>query len=142
MASGSAPTEGPVPVGHLPTGEPYYVAPREMRYDGDRVQCHLCGRWLRFVGGSHLSRTHGWTLEEYRDAFRLVRGATTAAPELSARKRVLMLARMEYDDVLTGLPRAPGVRRSRQLRPYPPLPASHPGRTLARRFEVPGLPRS
>jgi hypothetical protein len=26
----------------------------EMRYDGDRVQCHLCGRWLKMVGGSHL----------------------------------------------------------------------------------------
>jgi hypothetical protein len=25
-----------------------------MRYDGDRVQCHLCGRWLMMVGGSHL----------------------------------------------------------------------------------------
>lgn len=29
----------------------------------DRVQCHLCGRWLRALAGSHLSTRHGWTAE-------------------------------------------------------------------------------
>jgi rubrerythrin len=71
------------------------VAVGEMRYNRDRVQCHLCGRWLRLVGGSHLIRTHGWTLEQYRDAFELVRGATTAAPELTEHKAALMQARID-----------------------------------------------
>ncbi len=30
--------------------------------DADRVQCHLCGRWLKTVGGSHLLRAS----ERYR----------------------------------------------------------------------------
>ncbi|MGI8613289.1 MAG: hypothetical protein ACR2KL_05000, partial [Nocardioidaceae bacterium] len=34
--------------------------------DADRVQCHLCGRWLRSLAGSHLRVTHGWTGEQYR----------------------------------------------------------------------------
>ena len=37
----------------------------------DKVQCHLCGGWFRGFGGSHLRRTHGWTLAEYREAFQL-----------------------------------------------------------------------
>ena len=62
-----------------------------MRYDGDRVQCHLCGRWLKWVGGTHLTSTHGWTLEQYRDTFCLPRNVSTAAPETSDLKRVQML---------------------------------------------------
>ncbi|MFL5860654.1 MAG: hypothetical protein ACJ780_07730 [Solirubrobacteraceae bacterium] len=66
-----------------------------MRYDDDRVQCHLCGRWLRLVGGSHLTRTHGWSLDEYRNAFHLFATTTTAAPETSALMRAHLLQRIE-----------------------------------------------
>jgi len=29
------------------------------------VCCHLGGRWMKAVGGTHL-RWHGWTIEDYR----------------------------------------------------------------------------
>lgn len=44
----------PEPLGHLPGGEAYFAPIGEMRSDGERMQCHLCGRWYRMVGGSHL----------------------------------------------------------------------------------------
>jgi len=68
------------PLGWLPTGECYYVPIGEMLYDGDRVCCHLCGRWLKMVGGQHLIAAHDLTLEQYREMFRLLASATTAAP--------------------------------------------------------------
>lgn len=83
------------PLGWLPTGEPFYAPIGEMRYDGDRVQCHLCDRWLRLVGGSHLTRAHGWTLSAYRNAFKLLATRTTAAPVTSALMRANMLRRID-----------------------------------------------
>lgn len=44
----------PLPLGRLPSGEQYFAPIGEMRSDGERMQCHLCGRWYRMVGGSHL----------------------------------------------------------------------------------------
>jgi len=85
------PSRSPRPIGRLPGGEPYYAPVGEMRYDGDRVQCHLCGRWLKWVGGTHLARTHGWTIEQYRDTFRLPRNVSTVAPETGGLKRAQML---------------------------------------------------
>jgi ROS/MUCR transcriptional regulator protein len=57
----------------------------EIEYDPDedRIQCHLCGRWYRVIAGSHLHRVHGWTLEEYREAFRLMKGVSTVAAGVS-----------------------------------------------------------
>jgi len=66
---------------------PRYFAPLgEIRYDPDedRVQCHLCGRWYRVIAGSHLQRVHGWTLEDYAEAFRLPKGMPTVAAGVSA----------------------------------------------------------
>ena len=59
----------------------------ELAYDPDedRVQCHLCGEWFRFLGSSHLRRTHGWTLAEYREAFRLPVMLATCSREHSQR---------------------------------------------------------
>ena len=43
------------PVGVLSDGTAYYAPLGELDYDGeDRVRCHLCGRFLRMVGGTHL----------------------------------------------------------------------------------------
>jgi hypothetical protein len=43
------------PVGALADGTPYYAPLGELVYDGEeRVRCHLCGRFLRIVGGTHL----------------------------------------------------------------------------------------
>lgn len=77
--------------GLLPDGTPYYGRIGEMAYDEDRVQCHLCGKWFKWVGGSHLWQGHEWSLDEYRETFQLLRTTTTAAPATSARKRKTML---------------------------------------------------
>lgn len=65
----------------LDDGTPFYGSLGVLARDEDEdlVQCHLCGRWLRAIGSSHLRRAHGWTLDEYRDAFKLPRGIPTWA---------------------------------------------------------------
>jgi len=80
----------PLPVGQLPGGEFYFAPIGEMRSDGERVQCHLCGGWYRMVGGSHLRNAHGWTTAEYRDAFLLNATTSTVGPVTSERKRETM----------------------------------------------------
>lgn len=37
----------------------------------DRIQCHICGKWYKFLGG-HV-RFHGTTAEDYKDEFELGR---------------------------------------------------------------------
>lgn len=106
------------PLGRLPTGEPYYAPIGEMLYDADRVRCHLCGRWLKMVGGQHLIVAHGVTLEQYRELFHLFATTSTAAPETSARKRRTMLEQIstgERDQSVLGPASPATVRRWRSL---------------------------
>ncbi len=72
-------------------GIPFYGVVGEMRVDveADRVQCHLCGGWFRKVAGTHLTRVHGWSVEEYRDAFRLPKPTATCSPGVSRRQSEL-----------------------------------------------------
>jgi predicted nucleic acid-binding Zn-ribbon protein len=70
----------------LPDGTPYFGQLAELAYDPDedRVQCQcLCGEWYRLLGSSHLRRTHGWTLAQYREAFRLPVKVATSSRDLS-----------------------------------------------------------
>jgi predicted transcriptional regulator len=78
------------PSGRLADGTPYHGRIGEMAYDDDRVQCHLCGKWFKWVGGAHLRQGHGWSLDEYREAFQLLRTTTTASPATSTLKRKRM----------------------------------------------------
>ena len=48
------------------------------------MQCHLCGRWLHKVGGSHLRRKHGWSTEEYRRVFEIPKRVATWGHRVSA----------------------------------------------------------
>lgn len=84
------------PLGSLEDGTPYYAPLGQLPRDPqeDRVQCHLCGEWYRLVGGTHLSRTHGWTLADYRDAFRLPQQTPTCSPGLSQERRAQTLPRI------------------------------------------------
>lgn len=93
----SARTERSRPVGRLPSGERYYAPLGRMRSDNERVQCHLCGRWFKMVGGSHLLAAHGWTTAEYRAAFRLNVTASTVGPATADRKRESM-----FDQIARG----------------------------------------
>ena len=83
------------PVGVLEDGTVFYAPLGEVLHDGDDlVCCHLCGRWLRNVGGTHLRVGHGWTLAEYREAFRLLQSTPTCSRDLSARLRRHAQARL------------------------------------------------
>jgi hypothetical protein len=75
---------GARPVGWLADGTAYYAPLGELVRDGDeRVRCHLCGRFMRMLGGTHLRVTHGWSIDEYREAFQLREGVPTCSRELS-----------------------------------------------------------
>jgi hypothetical protein len=73
-------------VADLPTrlsdGAPFYGEMGVIAYDPDedRVQCHLCGGWFRAIASAHLAKAHGWTIEEYRRAFGLLKSDKTWAP--------------------------------------------------------------
>jgi rubrerythrin len=79
------------PVGRLDDGTAIYAPIGEMLQDGDRVRCHLCGRWLRMVAGQHLIVRHGMTTEEYCELFHLDVSASTACADTSELKRASML---------------------------------------------------
>ena len=49
--------------------------------DGERVQCHICGRWYRHLG-SHAWHSHGMTADEYREEYGLNRGQILVSTEL------------------------------------------------------------
>jgi hypothetical protein len=40
--------------------------------DGERVQCHICGKWFAALA-QHVRQKHGWSREEYCDHFGLKR---------------------------------------------------------------------
>ncbi len=77
-----------IPASRLANGTPYFGRLGEVAYDdeADLVQCHLCGRWLRIVGGTHL-RAHGWSLASYRAAFELRENMPTCAAGVSRKLR-------------------------------------------------------
>jgi hypothetical protein len=117
-------SETPRRIGTLPGGQAYYAPMGQMRYDGDRVQCHLCGRWFKMVGGNHTISAHDMTVAEYRELFRLNGNVSTVAPETAERKRETMLAQIasgERDQSVLGQPSPPTVPRWRSLTVLHPL---------------------
>lgn len=111
-------------IGRLADGTPYFAPLGEIPYDPDedRVQCHLCGQWLRMIGSAHLSRGHGWTLAHYREAFALLKGEPTCARGTSEKLRSHTTERIRAGELRTGVrynkPHGSGgrgVRRSRSL---------------------------
>jgi len=46
----------------------------EAYFDGDKIECLLCHRMLKAVGGRHLACAHGITVEEYKIKFGLPMG--------------------------------------------------------------------
>jgi rubrerythrin len=122
----------------LPDGTPYFGQLAELAYDPDedRVQCHLCGEWFRLLGSSHLRRTHGWTLAEYREAFHLPVKVATCSHDLSMQHSAYATSQIERSSGFgesAGVPVAlrPPVRVPswRSLAAYPDLASElHPKR--------------
>ncbi len=131
----------PLPLGRLPSGEQYFAPIGEMRSDGERMQCHLCGRWYRMVGGSHLLSAHGWTTAEYRDAFLLNLTTSTVGPATRELKRDTMLEQIatgarNYPLPGGGHPTPAAWRSLAALRPEL-IAEWHPSRN--RQLEVAGI---
>jgi rubrerythrin len=122
----------------LVDGMPYFGRLGELAYDPDedRVQCHLCGEWFRLLGSSHLRRTHGWTLAEYREAFHLPVKLATCSRELSVQQSAYAASQIERGtgfgeglSVPAGRRAVVRVPRWRSLAAYPRLVAElHPDR--------------
>lgn len=65
---------------------PLYGALGTLATDGERVQCHICGRWYRFLA-NHVWRTHEVTADEYRALFGLAATHGLVAPTLTEQLR-------------------------------------------------------
>lgn len=59
--------------------------------DGERVQCHECGRWFR--GLQIHVRVHGLTAATYKERYDLARGLSLWSPAYQERQRQAAIAR-------------------------------------------------
>ena len=122
MRAAAAPGQ---PVGTLPDGTAFFAPPGQLIRDGDeRVVCHLSGRHMKMLGGTHLRVAHGWTLDAYREKFELHQHVPTCSLELSERYRAGAGARIGHDgfaepppDALRPARGAPEWRSLVRLRP-------------------------
>ena len=55
---------------------------------GDKVQCHLCGRWIRNLG-LHISRGHKIMCDDYREMFGLARSFALCSNVFSQQQKKL-----------------------------------------------------
>ncbi len=61
---------------NLPPGFPWKGKFRtkeevEAYFATDKIECLLCGKWFKVIGGAHLIRAHGITGDEYKEMFGL-----------------------------------------------------------------------
>lgn len=99
-----APEAQPVP-GLPPRGAVVFSA------DGERVQCHACGRWFRGLN-AHL-KMHGLDAETYKEAYDINRTASLWPPALAAKQREAALGRGQGEigraHLPAGTPRPKGL---------------------------------
>ena len=76
---------------HAPVGE------LQVDADGEHVQCHLCGRWYRHLGGAHLRGKHKISADEYRELVGLRPRHPLWAPASSASQAKRFVRRRSTD---------------------------------------------
>ena len=96
--------------GVLPDGTAYFAPLGVLVSDGDRVCCHLCGRWFLSVA-SHLHR-HGWTKAGYLQAFGLEHSNPLQGPTTCKRRAAALVARQVTEPGILEA-QAAAVRRAR-----------------------------
>ncbi|HKS99820.1 MAG TPA: hypothetical protein VJT31_09850 [Rugosimonospora sp.] len=79
-------------------GTPFYAPLGGMLAEGDRVCCHLCGRWFLSVA-SHL-RVHGWVKADYTAAFGLERGNPLSGEATRKRRSAALTARQAVEPAI------------------------------------------
>lgn len=82
----------------LSDGTPSYAPIGTVVRDGDRVLCHLCGRWFRSVV-AHL-RSHGWHHLAYREAFGLLRSEPLEGTGTRSLRAKAMTQRRSHDPAI------------------------------------------
>ena len=82
-------------LGWLPDGTPRHAPIGQLLVDGDRVCCHLCGRWYLSVA-SHL-RSHEWTKADYIAAFGLELGNPLSGDATHRRRSAALRARSRHE---------------------------------------------
>jgi transposase len=82
-------------VGALADGTAFYAPIGEVVVEGSLVACHLCGRSLRSVA-AHLA-SHGWTKQQYCEAFGLERGQSLEGPETRKLRSAAFTARLLFE---------------------------------------------
>ena len=91
--------------------------PGILETDGERLQCHICGRWYKGLG-NHAFKTHDLTADDYRDKFGLRWTTALLAPESSARLSASIVRIMDLDrlaKIRAGAKHSKGEGRSRRL---------------------------
>jgi hypothetical protein len=81
--------------GVLADGTAFYVPVGDVVVDGSLVTCHLCGRSFRSVA-AHLT-AHGWTKQQYCEAFGLERGQSLEGPETRKLRAAAFTARLLFE---------------------------------------------
>jgi len=102
----------------LPDGSLLFGQLGVLAVDGDtgQVQCAACGRWLRALGGAHLSAAHGLTAETYRERYGLLLRRALEAPDRRAQRSASTRARVEREPRLREmLERGAAAARSGEL---------------------------
>ena len=81
--------------GVLADGTAFYAPVGEVVVAGSLVTCHLCGRSFRSVA-AHLS-AHGWTKQQYCEAFGLERSQALEGPETRKLRAAAFTARLLFE---------------------------------------------
>jgi hypothetical protein len=100
--------------GVLSDGTPFFGQIGEIAYDADedKIQCHLCGDWFRWVGGFHLKYRHpDWTIAEYRQAFNLNQSQVTMAAGSRQLLRTIAIDRLTAGQIGSPLGNGRGLQR-------------------------------
>ncbi len=91
--------------------------------------CHLCGRWLRLVGGAHLTKMHGLDVATYREMFHLASTTPTCSLQQSSVRRVVTARRAATEPgfgEISAEVRERGARVPRRLGRWRSLAATRP----------------
>lgn len=85
--------------------------------DGERVQCHVCGKWYRALV-AHLARAHDMSTEQYRETYGLPRTQSlTSASSAALRRKIGQWRRDNDPSVMAALDG--DKARAQRAEPFP-----------------------
>ena len=65
---------------------------------GDQIQCLLCGKWFKAIGGLHLRHKHNMTVDEYKTEFGLPGTKALSGVATREKHRKALVARIKAGD--------------------------------------------